>query len=419
MTRRLSALTSLLQIAFALLLSQSVSLAQAPSACSRVIKSVVVTEVTVYRDWQGSAIERWAAHRIPAGTKIDRCAPNRRLRIIIAREIIWIDEFAVATGEEPRLSPTPDDQHGIGGARADADYPTKPLTIVVTTAPGGLSDIIARTLSQKLTADWSQQVIVENRAGAAGTIGATHVARSTPDGYTLLLISESAIVINPSLFPQLPYDRGDLVPVTGIVSIPYALVANPKLPAKGVKELIELSKRDPGKIKYGTTGTGSVSHLSMAMLETMAGVKLTAIPFPAAAPALSALSDDHIDVMFMSLGAAMQPAQAGRLKLLAVGSPKRVSQFPDLPTVAESGLDNFNTTSWVGLFVPRGTPQEIVAKLNAEMRRVVDNPSFQENVLNRLLLQPFTSSSEEFATYINSDRAKWDQVIRASRLRTQ
>ncbi len=253
---------------------------------------------------------------------------------------------------------------------------------MVTAAPGGVTDILARTLGQRLSKIWGQQVLVENKPGASNQIGAAFVANSVPDGYTMLVSPEATFVVNPWLYSKLSYDPvKDFVPITGLVSISQALITNPSVPAQNMRELIQLAKAKPGDLNYGTFGVGSTGHLNMEMLQIATGVRLVAVHYKGAAPALTDVIAGHIQLMFISTSSANPPSEAGRVKLLAVGSSKRLVRFPNIPTVAEAGLPGFEAVSWFGLFGPREMPRDIVAQVNADVRRVFEDAEFQEKFL--------------------------------------
>lgn len=297
-------------------------------------------------------------------------------------------------------------------------YPNKAVTLVVTAAPGGVTDILARTLGQRLGKIWGQQVVVENKPGASNQIGATFVANSAPDGYTMLVSPEATFVINPWLYRNLPYDPvKDFVPVTGLISISQALITNPSVPAQNLKELIAVAKKKPGELNYGTFGVGSTGHLNMEMLQIATGVKLVAVHYKGATPALTDVIAGHIQLMFISTSSAIQPWETGRVKLLAVGSSKRLTQIPDIPTAAEDGLPDFEAVSWFGLFAPRDTPRDIVAQVNADVRRIFDDAEFREKFLVTNMFESITSSPEQFSAFIKSDAQKWRNVINTAKVR--
>ncbi len=308
---------------------------------------------------------------------------------------------------------------GITIAQAQS-YPSRIITIVAPSAPGGITDTLARWLAQRFGETWGQPVIVENKAGANNQIGAEFVARSAPDGYTLFLSPEATFVVNPSLYAKLNYDPvKDFVPISGLVRIHHSLIVNPSLPVRNVGDLIELAKQKPGQLTYGTFGVGSSGHINMEMFQTMAGVKLLPVHYKGATPALTDVIAGHIQMMFLSVGSAMPSARAGKVKMIAIASNSRRSQLPDVPTVAESGLANFEAVSWFGLFAPGGTPQEIVAKLNAEVRKIFSDPTFRQKFLEPQFMEPMTSSPEEFAEYIKTDAQKWSRVIRAANVKIE
>ncbi|HXX09411.1 MAG TPA: tripartite tricarboxylate transporter substrate binding protein [Pseudolabrys sp.] len=296
-------------------------------------------------------------------------------------------------------------------------YPSKPVTLVVTAAPGGVTDILARALGQRLGKTWGQQVVVENKSGASNQIGATFVANSPPDGYTMLVSPEATFVINPWLYKNLPYDPvKDFVPVTGLISISQALITNPSVPAKDLKELIAFAKKRPGELNYGTFGVGSTGHLNMEMLQIATGMKLVAVHYKGATPALTDVIAGHIQMMFISTSSAIQPSETGKVKLLAVGSTKRLAQYPDIPTAAEAGLPGFEAVSWFGLFAPHNTPQDIVDRVNADVRRVFDDVEFREKFLATNMFESITGSPEQFSTFIKSDAQKWRNVINTAKV---
>lgn len=297
-------------------------------------------------------------------------------------------------------------------------YPVKTIRIVVSAAAGGVTDILGRALAQQFTDTWHQPAVVENRAGGSNVIGAEHVARSAPDGYTLLLTAEATFVINPSLYSKLPYDPvKDFAPITGLVRINQALVANPALPVKDMRELIALAKSKPGQLSYGSFGTGSSGHVNMEQLQTMAGVKFNHIPYKGATPALTDVAAGHLTMMFISVGSAVPQWKAGKVKWLAVGSSARLPQYPEIPTIAENGLPGFEATSWFGLFATGGTPPEVVAKLNAETVRVFNDPAFRQRYLDPQLFEPIATSPEQFAGFIRAESQKWGKALREANVR--
>jgi len=292
-------------------------------------------------------------------------------------------------------------------------YPTKPAKVVVPYPPGGPTDIVARVVSQKLSEQMGQQFIVENRPGAGGNIGAEAVAKSPADGYTLL-VATTAHAINPSLFKNLGYNlTKDFAPVSLLTSGPLVIVANPSVPAKNVKELIAMGKAKPGSLNYASSGNGQSTHLSAELFATMAGIKMNHIPYKGSAPALTDVMGGQASLMFDTMLSAMPHVKNGKLKAIAVTSAARSPAAPDVPTVAESGLPGYEAIAWNGLLVPAGTPGDVVAKLNAELKKALDAP----DVKDRFSAQGFGAAwntREAFAKFIQSELDKWAKVVKVS-----
>jgi tripartite-type tricarboxylate transporter receptor subunit TctC len=296
-------------------------------------------------------------------------------------------------------------------------YPNRTITIVVPAAPGGVSDVMARMLAQRLGEAWGQQVIVENKGGANHAIGAAMVGKAAPDGHTLMVGAETVFVINPSLHgSRLPYDVKDFAPVSGLVRINQALLAHPSLPAGNVSELIALAKAKPGEITYGTSGIGAAGHVNVALLESMAGIKLTPVHYRGATPALNDVIAGHIMLTSVSLSAAVQPYRAGKVKMLAVGSSRRLPQIPDVPTAAET-VPGYEAVTWFGLFTTAGTPRDVIGKINAEVQKIFNDPAFRERFIVPNMFEPMASSPEQFAAFIKADSEKWAKVIRDANLK--
>ena len=297
-------------------------------------------------------------------------------------------------------------------------YPNKAVTLVVTAAPGGVTDILARAVGQRLGKIWGQPVVVENKPGASNQIGAVAVANAAPDGYTMLVTAEATFVINPWLYSKLPYDpMTDFVPITGLVSISQALITNPSVPVRDMKGLIEFAKQRPGELNYGTFGVGSTGHLNMEMLQIATGLKLVAVHYKGATPALTDVIAGNIQMMFINTSSAIGPWESGRVRVLAVGSNKRLARFPNISTVAENGLQGFEAVSWFGLFAPRETPRDVVAGINADVRRVFEDAQFREKFLDINMFEPMISSPEQFFAFIKSDTQKWRNVINIAKVR--
>jgi tripartite-type tricarboxylate transporter receptor subunit TctC len=301
-------------------------------------------------------------------------------------------------------------------------YPSKTITLVVTAAPGGVSDLIARALGQRLTQAWGQQVVIENRGGAAHVLGAQQVARAAPDGHTLLVAEAGTFVINPTLYPKgkLPYDtENDFAPITGLIRINQALVARTALPVSSAADLIKLAKSKPNEFTYGTAGVGSGPQMNIVMFENMAGVSLRPVHYRGAAPALNDVMAGHIDLMSISVSLVVQPHQEKKLKILGVGAPKRVAQLPDSPTVSESGVPGYVAATWFGLVAPRKTPRDIVVKVNAEVQKILGDPAFREKFLAPQMFESMAIDPDTFDKYIKSETARWAKVIREQKLTIQ
>ena len=298
-------------------------------------------------------------------------------------------------------------------AAADA-YPSRPVRFVVAFPPGGGTDIIARSIAQKLAERIAQQVVVDNRPGAGGNIGTDIVAKSAPDGYTLLMGSAGPLAINASLFAKMPFDPiKDLAPVTLAASTPNVLVVHPSLRAATVKELIALAKARPGEINFASSGHGTPAHLAGELFNSMAGVRMVHVPYKGAAPALADLLGGQVQLMFSTMPPALPHVKAGKLRALAVTSAKRSPAAPELPTVDEIALPGFEANTWHGVVVPAGTPGAVVARLNREIVAILHLPDVIER-LSGQGAEPVGSTPEEFAAYIRAETVKWARVVRES-----
>jgi tripartite-type tricarboxylate transporter receptor subunit TctC len=296
-------------------------------------------------------------------------------------------------------------------------YPSKPITIVVPTVPGGVSDVMGRLVAQRLMTAWGQQVIVENRGGANHAIGAAMVGKAQPDGHMMMVGAETVFVINPTLHAgKLPYDVNDFAPVTGLVRLNQALLAHPSLPANNIAELIALAKRKPGEITYGDSGIGAAGHVNVALLESMAGIKLTAVHYRGSTPALNDVIAGHVMLTSVALSASVPPYRAGKAKMLAVGSTQRLPQIPEVPTTAET-LPGYEAVTWFGLFTTAGTPPAIIARINAEVRALFAEQAFIDRFITPNMFEPMVSSPEEFAEFIKRDSAKWSKVLREANIK--
>ena len=305
-------------------------------------------------------------------------------------------------------------------AAAAQTYPAKPIHIIVPFAPGGITDVIARALGQRLSEAWKQQVVVENRPTGAGIVGVDSVAKAAPDGHTLLVAADANFVTAPHTYSKLPYDPfTDFAPITGLGISPQALIVHPSVPVRTFGELIEYGKRKPGELNYGTFGIGTSGHLNIVLLESLTGAKFTPVHYRGATPALTDTIAGHIQMMIVSIGLVAQPWQAGQLKVLGFGSTARIPQYPDVPTLAESGVPGYEAGSWYGLFAPAGTPRAVVDKLNAETQRIFNEAQFRERVLAPSFIYSIVSSPEDFGARIRSDSAKWGKVIRDANIKAE
>jgi tripartite-type tricarboxylate transporter receptor subunit TctC len=305
---------------------------------------------------------------------------------------------------------------GCGTAVAQ-DYPSKVVTLVVPFAPGGSSDLLSRLLAQKLTEAWKQQVIVENKPGGAGNIAMEAVQRARPDGYTLILGHVGTLAVNPAMFPKLPYDpvKG-FVPVSLIATVPNVLAVNPQVPAKNFKEFLQLVKAKPGTVYYGSAGNGSAGHLAMEYLKQTVGIDMPHVPYKGTGPMITDLLGNQTQATFTGALPLVPHIKSGKLTPLAVGSAKRIPALPDVPTVAELGYKGFETSQWYGVIAPAGTPEAIVAKLNAEINRILKMP----DVVERLTADgsfPQGSTSKEFADFIASEAKRWGQVVKTANIK--
>ncbi len=310
---------------------------------------------------------------------------------------------------------------GIGAAQTPP-YPARPITLIVTSVPGGVTDVTARALAQELTKAWGQPVVVENKGGAAHAIGAGTVAKAAADGYTLLVGESGTFTVNPTLLPkeQLPYDADkDFTPITGLVRIYQALLAAKALPVSNAADLIALAKQKPRRITFGTAGIGSALHMNAELFANMAGIRLVPVHYRGATPALNDLIGGSIDSMIVSIASGLPAFRAGQIKMLGVGSPQRMPLVPDVPTVSESGLPGYQATAWFGLFGPAGMPRDVVMKIDKEVRRIFSTAEFRARFLDPQMFESMADSPEQFAAYIKAERAKWAKVIQEANIKVE
>jgi tripartite-type tricarboxylate transporter receptor subunit TctC len=306
-----------------------------------------------------------------------------------------------------------------GSVRAqDAQtYPAKPIKIVVPFAPGGTSDVLARSIGQRLTAMWGQPVVVENRPGAGGNIGAEAVARAQPDGYTLLMIDIGTLTISPSVFPKLAYDPiKDLAPITIVAVSPHALVVHPSVPANSVPELIAYAKANPDAINFANPGNGTLIQLAGEQFKALTGITMTQVPYKGGAQALVGVMGGEVNMTLNGLLATLPHIKSGKLKALAIASTRRNEALPDLPTVSEAGVTGFQSGSWQGLLATGGTPKDIIAKLNAAVGDILRTPEMKHQ-LTEQGAEVVANTPEQFAAILREDLAKWTKIVKDSGIR--
>jgi tripartite-type tricarboxylate transporter receptor subunit TctC len=297
-------------------------------------------------------------------------------------------------------------------ALAQGAWPTKPVTLVVPFPPGGGTDTGARIIAEQLSRKWGQSVLVDNKGGAAGQIGADIVAKARPDGYTILMGNIGTQAINPALYGKMPYDPDKaFTPITLVAELPLAMMVHPDVPAKTVKEFIALAKSQPGKMSYSSSGAGGGPHLAAEMFKDATGSFILHVPYRGGGPAIADLLAGHVQLSFMTVLEASGHIKAGKLRALAVTSDKRVTALPDVPTLAEGALPGFNSISWIGLLAPAGTPREIVDKIAADVREAVTRDEVKDKLVG-LGAVPAGTSPAQFTSLIANDRKRYTQIIR-------
>jgi len=298
-------------------------------------------------------------------------------------------------------------------------WPAKPVTFVVPFAPGGGTDITARTLGVKLQQMWGQGVVVENRGGAGGVIGADVVAKAKPDGYTLLIANVGITSINPALYPKLPYDPDKaFAPISLVCELPFVLMASPKLPANSVQELVAYARANPEKVTYASSGQGGSPHLTAELFQLLTGTKLTHIPYKGGGPAMIDLMAGHVDILFASVLEGSGNINAGKLKGLAVTHAKRNPALPNVPTIAEAGVKGGESGSWIALLAPAGTPSAVIQKIANDVREAVSQKDIQEKLIGQGAV-PQASTPKELQALIDKDLARYGKIIRDKGLRAE
>jgi tripartite-type tricarboxylate transporter receptor subunit TctC len=302
----------------------------------------------------------------------------------------------------------------VSGSVLAQSYPAKPIRLIIPFPPGGSTDILGRSLAQKLSEAWGQQVIVDNRGGAGGTIGADLAAKAPADGYTLLMGHIGTLAVNVALYPKLSYDPvKDFMPVSLVALVPNVLVVHPSLPAKTVAELVAYARANPGKLNYSSGGNGSAAHLAVEYFKLQTKTDIVHVPYKGTGPSVTDLIAGQVSMTMTGAPAVMPHVQSGRIRALGVSSPQRIPALAQIPTVAESGVPGFDATQWYGVVAPAGTPREIVTKLNAEIRKIMQS----KEMLERLNTEGAISAAgtpEQFDAYIKSEIARWGTVVRAA-----
>jgi tripartite-type tricarboxylate transporter receptor subunit TctC len=296
------------------------------------------------------------------------------------------------------------------------EYPTKPIRIIVPYPAGGSADLLPRIFAEKLSAKWRQPVLVENRPGAGGNIGAEFVYKAEPDGYTLFATAPGPLVVNQNLFRKLAFDPAQFVPVTVMAAIPNVFLVNPKVPAKNVDELIAYARANPGKLNYGSQGNGTTSHLTAELFKSTAGgLNIAHVPYKGSAPAMAALLGGEIEIMFDNLGVTLQHVKGGRLRALAVGSEKRVASLPEVPTMSEI-LSGFSSVAWFGIVAPPKTPAPIAEKLSAAVAEAIRQPDVAGR-LAAMSAEPIGGTPAEMAAFMRRDEERWKSVIESAQVK--
>jgi len=304
----------------------------------------------------------------------------------------------------------------VSAAGAQEAYPSRPVKFILPFPPGGGTDILGRVIAEQLSANLGQPVVTENRGGAGGNVGAEAAAHSAPDGYTIVLVAPS-LAISKTLYSKLNYDPvKDFAPISLVATVPNVMITNPAVEAKNLQEFIELARSRPGAMNYGSGGAGTSNHLAGELFNIVTGTKLVHVPYKGVNLAMQGVLAGEIQLVFIGIPAALPHIKAGKLRALALVAPQRSPALPEVPTVAEAGLKDFEVTTWYGILAPAGTPRPIVSRLNAELVKIMHTPDVKERLAS-MATDPLTSTPEEFAAYLKQEIAKWGDVVRKSNLK--
>ena len=304
----------------------------------------------------------------------------------------------------------------VSAAGAQEAYPSRPVKFILPFPPGGGTDILGRVIAEQLSANLGQPVVTENRGGAGGNVGAEAAAHSAPDGYTIVLVAPS-LAISKTLYSKLNYDPvKDFAPISLVATVPNVMITNPAVEAKNLQEFIELARSRPGAMNYGSGGAGTSNHLAGELFNIVTGTKLVHVPYKGVNLAMQGVLAGEIQLVFIGIPAALPHIKAGKLRALALVAPQRSPALPEVPTVAEAGLKDFEVTTWYGILAPAGTPRPIVSRLNAELVKIMHTPDVKERLAS-MATDPLTSTPEEFAAYLKQEIAKWGDVVRKAHLK--
>mgnify|MGYP001583962904 FL=1 len=292
-------------------------------------------------------------------------------------------------------------------------YPNKLIRLIVPWPPGGGADVLSRILGPYLAENLGQQVVIDNRGGAAGNIGAEIAAKSPPDGYTIVFAYSGTHAVNPSIYSKMPFKESDFAPIIWLAEVPQVLIVHPSLPVKTVKDMIALAKSKPGELTYGSSGNGAINHLAGALFATMANIRMVHIPYKGGGPAAIALMSGEITVILGEPASVVPHIKSGKLRAIAVTSGRRALAMPELPTVAEAGVPGYEVTSWNGILAPAGTPADIVTRLNTEFNKIISTPAMKQKMLDNGY-EPMGGAPEKFGAKIRAEIAKWAPVVKAA-----